>query len=67
VPVSPADLAEHDRAMTALRDALGGRRLAASSSEGRAMTQDQAIAFALSGLDQTTGDSASAAASEPHA
>ena len=47
VHVSVADLAEYDRTVTALRDALGEQALAALWAEGRAMPQEQAIALAI--------------------
>jgi Tetratricopeptide repeat len=47
VPVSPADQSEHEQAMAGVRSALGKQGLDALWSEGRAMTQEQAVAFAL--------------------
>ena len=37
---------EHDRALAALRDALGADRVAELTAEGAAMTEEQAVADA---------------------
>ncbi len=47
IGLQPSDLAEHDRVMTALRGALGDAAFAAAGAEGRAMTLEQAIEYAL--------------------
>jgi len=43
----PADRAEHDRSVAAVRTALGEQAFSAAWAEGRAMSLDEAVAFAL--------------------
>jgi hypothetical protein len=50
-PLRPADPAEHDRSVVALRAALGGEGFAAAWAEGRAMSLEAAVAYALEGGD----------------
>jgi predicted ATPase/transcriptional regulator with XRE-family HTH domain len=45
--ISAAERAEHDRSVSAARAALGEESFAAAWAEGRAMTMEQAIAYAL--------------------
>ena len=45
--LAPADRADHDRDVAAVRAALGEAAFAAAWAEGRAMTMEQAIAEAL--------------------
>ena len=47
IPVRYCSRADHDRAVAAARAALGEEAFAAAWAEGRAMTLEQAIAFAL--------------------
>src|SRR5436853_427788 len=47
IPVPYCSRADHDRAVAAARAALGEEAFAAAWAEGRAMTLEQAIAFAL--------------------
>lgn len=47
VPMEPSKRAEHDRIVAAVRSALGEDAIAAAWAEGRAMTLEQAIAYAL--------------------
>ena len=47
VPVPPSDRAEYDSQVSAVRAVLGQERLAAAWAEGRAMTLEQAIEYAL--------------------
>jgi non-specific serine/threonine protein kinase len=44
---SPAERAEHDRSVAAVRTALGEAAFAAAWAEGRALALDEAVAFAL--------------------
>jgi hypothetical protein len=46
-PLPPADRAEHDRSVAAVRTALGEEAFAAAWAEGRALTLEHAVAFAL--------------------
>jgi non-specific serine/threonine protein kinase len=46
VPLHPADRAEHDRSVAAVRAALGEAAFAAAWAAGRAMTLEQAVDFA---------------------
>jgi hypothetical protein len=46
-PLPPAERAEHDRSVAAVRTTLGEEAFAAAWAEGRAMSRDQAVAFAL--------------------
>ena len=46
-PQSPADRAEHDPSVASLRTTLGEEAFEAAWEEGRAMTLEQAIAYAL--------------------
>ncbi|MBI1742496.1 tetratricopeptide repeat protein [Candidatus Acetothermia bacterium] len=46
-PMSPADRAEYDPILAAARTALGEDVFAAAQAEGRAMTLEQAVAYAL--------------------
>lgn len=48
----PLNQPEHDRAMVDLREALGEEALAAAWAEGRAMTTEQAIEYALEEPDR---------------
>ncbi len=48
----PVTQSEHDRAMVDLREALGEEALAAAWTEGRAMTTEQAIEYALAEPDR---------------
>jgi hypothetical protein len=45
--VGPSDRREYDRMVTAARTALGEEALTARWTEGRAMTLEQAVAYAL--------------------
>jgi hypothetical protein len=45
-PLPPADRVEHDRSVAAIRTALGEEAFAAAGAEGRAMSLDEAVAFA---------------------
>jgi len=47
VPLTPIERAEHDHAITATRSELGAKAFAAAWAEGRAMTLEQAIDYAL--------------------
>ena len=42
-----ADRVEYERSVTAVRAQLGDQPFAAAQAEGRAMTMEQAIAYAL--------------------
>jgi hypothetical protein len=55
-PVAPADRADHERRVAAVRACLGEEGFAASWAEGRAMGLEEAIASAL----QAGGEEASA-------
>ncbi|MGH7428914.1 MAG: tetratricopeptide repeat protein, partial [Candidatus Methylomirabilaceae bacterium] len=46
-PLSPADRVEYDHGVSAVRAALTGAVLEAAWAQGRAMTQEQAVEFAL--------------------
>jgi hypothetical protein len=46
-PVAPSRRAEHQRELAAARAALGKQAFAAAWAEGRAMTLEQAVAYAL--------------------
>jgi predicted ATPase/class 3 adenylate cyclase len=46
-PLPPADRAGHDRSVPAVRTALGEQAFATAWAEGRAMSLDEAVAFAL--------------------
>jgi hypothetical protein len=46
-PLLPADRAEHDRSIAAVRATLGESAFAAAWAEGWAMPFDQAVAYAL--------------------
>ncbi len=48
VPLPPADRADHDRSVSALRESVGESRFGRAWSEGRGMTLDRAVAWALS-------------------
>ena len=45
--MSAKERAEHDQAITSARAALGDEAFAAASAQGRMMTMEQTIAFAL--------------------
>jgi predicted ATPase/class 3 adenylate cyclase/Tfp pilus assembly protein PilF len=47
VPLPPADRAEHERSVAAVRTALGEEAFAAAWAEGRAMSLEEAIKYAL--------------------
>ena len=47
--IDPADYIEYDRAMTTVRAALGEEAFAVARREGRALSLEQAIAYALRG------------------
>ncbi len=47
VPLTPHDLASHERDLNAARKALGNAEFAAAWDEGRAMSMDQAVDFVL--------------------
>ncbi len=53
-PLSPAKHEKQEREMTAVRETLGEDAFAAAWAQGRAMTMEQAIEYALSTLDVTT-------------
>jgi tetratricopeptide (TPR) repeat protein len=46
-PLPPVDRAEHDRSVAAVRTALGEEAFTAAWAEGRAMSLDEAVAYAL--------------------
>ena len=46
-PLPPADRAGRDRSVAAVRSALGEEAFAAAWAEGRAMSLEAAVAFAL--------------------
>jgi hypothetical protein len=46
-PLPPAERSEHDRSVAAARAALGDEAFAAAWAEGRTMTFERAIAYAL--------------------
>jgi len=46
-PLPTADREEHDRSVAAVRTALGEEAFAAAWAEGRAMSLDEGVAFAL--------------------
>jgi hypothetical protein len=46
-PLWPSERAEHERPVTAVRTALGQEAFAAAWTEGRAMSLEDAIAYAL--------------------
>ena len=47
LPLSPADAVPVDRCRAAVKSAMGTEAYARASEQGRAMTADQAVAFAL--------------------
>ena len=47
--IDPADYIEYDRALTAVRTALGEAASVAACGEGRALSLEEAIAYALRG------------------
>ena len=55
--VLPFYVDDHDRARATLQAALGPETFNVLSSEGRAMTRDRAIAYALAEVDGPGGDS----------
>ena len=46
-PLPPGECAEHDRSVAAVRTALGAEAFAADWAKGRAISLDEAVAFAL--------------------
>jgi hypothetical protein len=51
LPLQPPDRAEHDRIVAAARAQLDKSTFAAAWAEGRSMTLEQAIAYALEGSE----------------
>ena len=49
IPLALEERADHDRAVQAMRRALGEEAFAVACAEGRALSLDQAIALALEG------------------
>lgn len=54
--VAGAEAALHDRAITALRNALGEEKYEAAANHGARMTYDDAVAYTVAELDQILGD-----------
>ena len=55
-PLPSADRAEHDRSVAAVRTALGEEAFAAAWAEGRAISLEQAVEYALEGGDAFSGE-----------
>jgi hypothetical protein len=55
-PVPPADRAEHDHSVAAVRSALGEAAFAAEWGEGQTMSLDEVVAYALNDPSQQGAD-----------